>query len=205
MSEQPSFPPLPSKERFVKFNAIPRPEGWSPKSNAPYYNMFCGEQMQIAVDEMMRSREPIVYRYANFCYEDGVQGGCSRNTLYNRINQSIRYLVEKMDPNNVYLRWLETVDVNRKKGLGITIRFKPEFKNPNVTSSFVPDKYIEPEDEVKWRRKMEEWLEGDEMTPFCLEKLALTTEEVESLRKELTSLSGIQASVNSTSIMIIRI
>jgi len=190
------FPSPEIASQIVNIVTNKKPTGWGRKSNAPYYNEWCGKQIKVHIDQMMESRNPIIYRYGTFC---DIEGGISRKTLYNKINQSIRYLVEKMDTSDgMYARWYEAVFVETIPNTGVQIRFKSE-------DSFTPDSVLPREQMPEWKRLMEEWIEGDSARPFVVERLVLTPEEVRQFKIEFSQISNIMASVDCCSIKLIRV
>src|ERR1017187_2048547 len=99
-----------------------RPIGWSRKSNAPYYRELYAKQIKAEADDMIKTGSPKCYRYTMWCNDNT---GMSRQTLYNRINQSIRYLIEQMDTNDhIYAKWYDSVNVCRDRDIGVVIKFK---------------------------------------------------------------------------------
>lgn len=176
-----------------------RPLGWGRKSNAPYYKEIYAKQLKTEIDKMIANNKPLCFRYATWC---NTNTGMSRQTLYNRVNQSIRYLVEQMDADRTYYNWLQSVRIERLHGVGIVISY---IAGLSASEQFKADE-IEPRENMPpWKRDMEDWLESDNITPFCKEGLALSPEEVFNLTKTLGALSNIQAFVDSASVKIIKV
>lgn len=199
------FPDKATAKRIIDTVVNHKPPGWSRKSQAPYYKEFFGKWLQDIANKMMKERNDIVFRYEVYC---GITGEkMSEQTLYNRVNQAKRYLIDCLDPDDLYKTWDALTNINREKGLGVTIRFKTEFHDfiEGIKESASPDAIIPQKDEPLWRRKMNEWLESDETRPFIKEGLAMTSDQVKVLSDELDSLEGIQASVNAISVKIIRV
>lgn len=204
MSDQVPTYNCPSSESVNKlfdYAIAKRPPTWGHSSCAPYYKEFYARNIKEAIDKQLENRQDIVYRYSVFCGRD--EELCSRTTLYNRVNQSIRFLLEHLDTNDKkYLNWKKIVRIERIAGLGVRISMIREFRNPQ--SNFTPDFVLPKEEQPLWQRKMEDWLESGETKPFVMEKLALTEERVKELYVELNRLKGIAAQVTSTSIKIVR-
>lgn len=183
-----------------------KPKGWGRKSHAPYYKEIFAKGIKADIDKMIETGHPLVYRYATLC--DPATNGMSKDTLYQRVNHSIRFLVECMDiPDGdgkyVYRKWYDSVRIKREPGLGVTIRFIKGLESNNA-DGFKAD-VIEPEsDGPVWRRQMEEWLDSDNEIPFHKDGLALTTEQIAELKTELAQVSHIMASVTSTSVKLIK-
>ena len=177
-----------------------RPAGWSRKSCAPYYKEIYGKQIKREVDKMITSDNPIIWRFSVWCNGDT---SMTENTLYTRINQSIRYLLEMMDDDGKYKKWYQSVRISRERKLGVTIRFIPGFSGSG--EDFTSEE-IEPRETMpKWKLDMELWLEGDNSTPFCKENLALSPEEIVELKVQFSQLSNVQFSITEKSIKIIRV
>jgi hypothetical protein len=176
-----------------------RPAGWSRKSNAPYYKEIYGKQMKADIDKMIVSGKDLVFRYETWCDETF---GMTPNTLYCRVNQSIRYVIEQMDADGKYRNWYERVRITREPKNGVVIRFIAGLSDINPMSADI----IEPKDEGRhrWLHRMDEWLESDDTIPFCAEGLAMSPEEMDKVRIQLQQLVGIQYSIRSESVKIIK-
>ena len=193
------FPPQVAS-RVVDVVVSNRPSGWSRHSNAPYFKEVYGKQMRDDIEKMLANGKPLVYRYGVWCTDET---GMSKGTLYTRINQSIRYVVEKMDtPDKRYSSWYDRVRVHRRSGVGVMIEFiaglheGEEFKGEEV----------EPREHMPvWRREMEDWLESDSMIPFCKEGLALSPDEIEQLKQQFAQLTNVMSSITSASVKIVKL
>ena len=102
--------PLPQdlNSKAIKFLASNKPANWGKSSNAPYYSKLYGAEMKKAVDQMRNDKQDIWWRYKVWCTEGT---GISEQTLYNRINQSLRFVLERMDDDGVYAQWREQVSL----------------------------------------------------------------------------------------------
>lgn len=196
------FPDPATAARVVEAVVHSRPLGWSRKSNAPYYKEMYAEQMRAEADRMLASGNPLVYRYDKWCTDDTQM---SKNTLYTRINQAVRYLVECMDaPDRRYSKWHDTTRTYRKSGVGVVIEFIPGLRGEDK-SGFKADEIQPRENMPRWKREMEDWLESDSVTPFSIENLALGPDEIAELKVQFAQLSSVIASIKSSSIKIIRV
>lgn len=191
-----SSPEIASK--VVNLVVHNRPAGWSRKSNAPYYKEIYAIQLKGEIDKMIESGKPLCFRYTTWCTDETRM---SKQTLYNRINQSIRYLIEQLDIDRHYAKWYESVRVERVHNVGIIISFVVGLDS---AGQFKAEQVEPKENEPIWKREMDAWLESDNIRPFCKEGLALTPQQVIDLSVELDTLSGIKASVTSSSVKIIR-
>ena len=177
-----------------------RPQGWSRKSNATYYKDKYAKQLKEVADEMIANNKERCFRYKTWCNEDT---GMTENTLYTRINQSIRYLIDFLDtPEHKYAQWYENVNITRDRGVGVVIKF---IVGMSGADSFKPDEVQPKENTPVWKQQMDDWLEGDSSRPFCVEGLTLTPQEIVDLTTDLDKLSNVQASVKSESVKIIRV
>ena len=152
---------------------------------------------------MIQKGKSLLFRYSVFCNE---KTRMSHATLYNRIYQSIRYLVERMDTlDHKYEQWLERVTITRPAGVGILIEYIPGFSfQGGEIGNFEAEA---PEDAVRvpgWKAKLQEWLESDNEEPFVMEGLVLSEDEIKQLKIELAGLQGIGASIKSSSIKVVK-
>ncbi len=174
-----------------------KPRGWHRKSNAPYYKEVYALQIKRDIDRMIadEGRSSITYRYAIWCGEDS---NMSPKTLYARINQAVRYLVERLDtPDKRYAKWHDSVRVESKQKIGIVISYAP-------TDNYVAEMSVSREMAPLWKQKMDHWLESDECKPFIQEGLLLSPEEIKAIKEELGQLSFVQASITSSTIKIVK-
>lgn len=179
-----------------------RPKGWSRRSNAPYYKEIYATAIKREIDAMIDSGgKELVFRYAVWCTD---ATGISPKTLYNRLNQSIRYLIDHMDTrDHKYGKWYEGVRIESKQKLGIVIR---NILGINEMPENAHTELVEPKANMPmWMQKMEQWLESDEQKPFVQEGLLLSPEEIRKLNLQFMSLSSVAASVTSSCVKIIKI
>ena len=119
------FPDEKTAGKVINLVTSKKPDGWSRKSYAPYYKEEYALPLREAVDEMIQTKNDLIYRYEIWCTH---QTSMSRKTLYFRVNQSIRYLCDYLDPDGIYKKWRETTLVQVKRNLGIVISYIPEFR-----------------------------------------------------------------------------
>jgi len=199
------FPDEITANKVIDLVVTNKPKNWGRKSQAPYYKEYFALQIKEHADAMLRDKQDRIFRYDIYCGEKREK--MSEQTLYNRINQSKRYLLDCLDPAGTYATWDALTNISFKGEPGIVIRFKSEFHNvlDGIIAQEHPETIIPKKEESLWRRKMNLWLEGDETKPFIQPDLALTLEEVEKLRSELGELKGIMAVVNAISVKIVRV
>jgi hypothetical protein len=195
------FPNPQVAQRVVDIVSSKRPRGWSSRSYAPYFKEIYANEVKELIDKMIETGNAIVYRYSVWCTDETQ---ISKNTLYHRVNQSIRYLIECLDtPEHHYARWYETVKIERTHGVGVRIFFITH--RPDSPGALKAELVVPQADAPRWKREMEKWIEGDEVTPFVQEKLALTPDEVTDLKVLIAGLKGIASSITSTAVRLIRI
>lgn len=179
-----------------------RPVGWGRRSNAPYFKESYGLQMKETLDQMMKDHIDVWYPYKEYQEKYGI----GRDTLYLRINQSLRYLFEKLDDTeHTYARFYEKLETSRERGLGVVIRFRPEFSDPEV-ANFQPRQVIPPEEIPEWKEKIDRFLESSETgRTLHIEKLALTVNQIAEIKVQLTGLTNIISNITAHSIKLIKI
>lgn len=181
-----------------------RPRGWSRKSQAPYYKEIYAKQIKQDIDKMIESGLPICWRYSVWCTE---ASGVTQATLYTRINQSIRYLVEQMDSlEHKYKQWQEMTRLSRSGGLGggVVIEYIPGLREGAISN--IHAETVLPIEQIPlWKRRLDDWIEDDrQTTPFVQEGLLLDEKQIFQLKIELSQLSSIQFSVKSDSVKVLK-
>lgn len=196
------FPSPEVASQVINMVVSERPPGWSKHSNAPYYKKIYADQLKPQIDKMIETGNSIIFYYSRWCNDETMM---SRDTLYQRINQSLMYILVKMDPDKKYAQWRERVDIHRNHPAvkGILIEYVPGLSNV-PSEQFIGEEVSPRADLPSWRKRMDVWLESDSMDPFVQEKLILTPDEVVTLKKELAGMSHIQAFVSPTTIKIVK-
>lgn len=180
------------------------PDGASARnSNYPYYKEFYALLLKKEVDIMIEKKQNIWFPFALFC---GINNCVmTPRTLHNRILQSKRFLIDKLDPDGIYKKWdeLTRIKIDNQQG-GIYISY---FSEVNTPANELPKaQFIEADgvDTPLWKRKLYDWLESRDSRPFVREGLALTNQEILDLKIELRGLKGVQGFVTSSSIRVIK-
>jgi hypothetical protein len=196
------FPSQKLSEKLVNMLTSTKPAGWSHRSNAPYYKKVYALEIKEAIDAMIQTGENIIYYYSQWCTPET---GVSSQTLYNRVNQSIRFLVEPqngLDKAGIYERWYDSVKVERVRGLGVRISFLAGLSG---TDGLKPVLVAPREGKPVWYRKMTDWIEdSDNWEPFTQDNLALSPEEIVDIKTMLSTVRGVQYAVDERHISIIR-
>ena len=176
-----------------------KPSGWSRRSTATYYGQQYAIQIKAVLDAMMADKQDRWYYYKEWPH-------MSHTSVYLRINQSLRYLLEVMDPDHRYSTFMSTVAITRERNVGVKLTVKEEYRD-GALKTFIPVAIVPSLELPKWKQKIEKWLEESEPgdKPFILEGLMLTSEEVKNLKIEFLGLSNIISSITSSSIKLIKI
>lgn len=178
-----------------------KPIGWGRHSRAPYYKEAFALNLKKAIDGMIESGQDILYDYAFF--RDN--WGMSKNTVYLMVNQSQRYLLERLDPDRKYAVFFETAKITIIRGAGVAIRFNREYLAAHI-EDFKP-RHVEPEVEgPKWKQDMADFLENAKPGEhYKQDRLCLSDAERQELEIMLGGLSGIIASITCGSVKIVKL
>jgi len=205
------MPPLSSEEplppditrKTIQFLASKKPANYGASSNAPYYSKLYADEIKKAIDQMRNDKQDIWWRYKIWCTEGT---GISEQTLYNRVNQSLRFLLERMDEDGIYQQWREQISVKREPNIGVHIFYKPGFGN-NTFVALTPDHVPPSETKPIWYRKMLEWIEGEsDEEYFSKENLVLSDQEQQDIHVLLLPFKNIYRwTIDQTSVKIIKV
>lgn len=202
------FPSEQIAKRAVDMLTSDKPDGWSHKSSAPYFKEYYGQEMKALIDDSMVNYRSIVYDYETFCNPRAAHR-VSERTVYNRVNQSIRYVLERLDTiDHKYAKWHEMIEVKPMVGVGVVIRYKSEAVAIALgdMSSLPKPRLVDPShDNPKWKKDLDHWLESGDVEPFIKNNLALSPQEQEQLKTELFGLTNIEYSVSVDSVKLIKI
>lgn len=179
-----------------------RPKGWSRKSMCPYYKAKYALQLKEELEHMIATRTDLCYSYEDW----QKMSGLGKDSLYLRVNQSRRYLLERLDPDKKYAKFFEMVTVTRERGKGVMISFLPEFRDGDV-SSFKPRSVIPEKETPIWREKIDEFLENEDNVGESLHvgNLALSPEDIVQLKLEMHGLANIVANISTFDIKLVKI
>jgi len=176
-----------------------KPIGWSRRSNAPYYKRCHALELKSVVDEMLTTREDQVYFYKDY-------PNMSANTLYLRVNQSLRFLLDFLDTDEAqYAKWSEMVNITKERGTGVRISFDDEFRNSAV-STFKPHAITSKGNTPTWKQDVDDYLENiKRVQPLHIPGLCLSPDEMTTLRDSLRPLKGIIFYITSAEIKILKV
>lgn len=188
------------QQKFVESVVHNKPVGWSRKSQATYYKERYALELKKVLDDMMVSNKEFVFGYAWFEKTFGL----GKDSLYLRVYQSMRYLLEKLDPDGKYKTFWETkIEMHRERGKGVTLRFRHEYQTGGP--EFVPTEVMPQVEEPKWKQRMKAWLESDDETPFSQNNIILSPEEITELEIQLSALGdSILSSITAHSVKLIK-
>jgi len=190
-----TFPDGKVAKQIVNLVVKKRPSGWSRRSYATYYKLVYAEWLLKDIDAMIADRKRRVYRYADF-------PKISPSSLYLRINQALMYILDSengLDPDYKYAKFRQQVSIKRIAREGIVLEFDEIFEIERGA-----DICVGSHDTPKWKKKMDEYLEGDDINPFHQQGLVLTEDEIAQIELELSGLENILYSVSSKEIKIIK-
>lgn len=198
-----TFPSGRVANKIVNLVVHNKPVGVSRRSQYPYYKPQYAKWIKPDVDRMIESKDknlPLIYDYDIFCT---TETNISEITLYARITQAVRYLVDMMDDQeNTYGKWYNDVEISKNKRLGgVAIIWKPEFASGNTLHPRLAEQI---KDIPKWRRELDSWLEEDSGEPFKRDNLILSSDTVKALTTELEGVMGLYVSITATSITIVK-
>lgn len=203
------FPSETVAKRAVDLLTSDKPDGWGHKSSAPYFKEYFGLEMKSLIDDSMKTFQSIVYDYATFCNPKAAHR-VSERTVYNRVNQSIRYVLERLDtPDRKYSKWYDTVEVHPKPGVGVVISYRAEMVAIQLgqMDGMPKPRLVSPTTDIpRWKKELDQWLENPgNVEPFIKNNLALSPGEQEQLKTELFGLTNIEYSVSVDSVKLIKI
>lgn len=173
-----------------------RPEGQGKSSVSSYYNERHAFEVKKLLDEIEKSQNDGMVMYADFPH-------LSKNSLYLRINQGFRYLIDSMDfdPPNKYRSLRDFVKITRdKKGIRISIR-KVGSDTPLTAQKVVPL-----EKSLEWKDRMEDFFESSKPGDrFEQDNLDLSDEEINDIKESCIQLTNFLLDITSDHIKILHI
>lgn len=198
------------QKRIVQQVTTKKPPGWGRKSTAPYYKEAYGKQIQEMADEMIRTKQSIVFDYERFCYDRNNPSRMSERSLYLRVNQSINFLLEEIDPyleGQPYAHWHAMCKVRVDRKVGVLIEYIPELvEHASEGKTLLSPKLVSPtSDKPLWRQKMRQWIDNDEdQRPFEKRNLVLTKEERVEIEAELAGLKNLLVDIETTHVVLVK-
>jgi hypothetical protein len=197
------FPSGRIAAKIVNLVVHNKPLGASRRSQYPYYKSSYALWIKADIDKMIAEKAnnlPLVYDYKIFCT---VETNISEITLYARITQAARFLVEQMDDQEgTYHKWYEQIEISKNQKLGgVAIIWRSEFS----AGTNLRPRLSEPQVELpRWRRELDEWLEGEQDEPFKRDNLLLGKDVIAKLHQDYDSVQGLFISITPTSITFVK-
>jgi hypothetical protein len=185
--------------RVVNVVTSKKPDGWSHRSTATYYNETYANEIKESIDYMIDTGQDIVFRFDTWCTG---KTGYSVKTLYARINQSIRYLVEYLDVDGKYAKWFKAKKIHNT-GESWTISFDKTL-SAYAQAALKPEFAMPKQEMPRWRQELDEWLESSKSGSFSRTGLQLSKDDVKTLNEYLSKITGILKEVTFSSVKIVR-
>jgi len=173
-----------------------RPQHWSRLANAPYYRAKYAAEIKIILDQMIADGENRVIFYKD-------HPGLNSNTLYNKLFQAKKYLLDKLDPDGKYSLFCESLHIHKKRGVGIHLDIDrnildgtPEgFKAQTLSNT----------NSEEWKSKIEIFIKNSQSGDVLhMKNLALSPEEIEDIEITLFSLNDIMYNIKCNEIKLIK-
>jgi hypothetical protein len=180
---------------------IKKPVHWKRRSTASYYRERFGLEFKETIDKMLADerKEDVLYSYNVYCAPDY---GMTPNTLYTRLYQSMKYMLDYMDtPDHKYEDAMSKIELSRKKGVGILLSFMPDVK---LGKPFLPETVKRADESASWKQELIDWMN----TPHeigerkIVDKLTLTESEVNDWTIRLNNSESYTAVVTSNAIKV---
>ncbi len=188
-----TFPDNTTAARVVDLVVRKRPIGWGRKSYSTYYRQEYAEQMKKELDSIIETKKGKLFPYDRF-------PSMSSQSLYLRINHSIHFVLDYLDPDGKYAKLWREIKTEKIKGRGVIIKYR-DF----ITDELIGEEYVAKADKVKWKQKIDIYLESDEVKPLHIDNLILSASEVEEVKRELDGVESIKFSVTCKEIKIIKV
>lgn len=174
-----------------------KPQGYSKRSNTPYYKIKFALEAKSILDEMLDKGKDKDIRYDD-------HREYSRNTIYLRFTQGLAFLLDNLDPDDKYKIFMDFVAVTKERNIGIRLSMHGEHtaKRKSLRATDV----LTPEELMSWRHQVEDFLENaPEGAEFTKKGLCLTHSEIEALKSSLSPLTNIGANITSTTVTLRKI
>ena len=174
-----------------------KPDRWGGRSNAPYYREQYARVMQAVLDKMMHNRHDQMYYYKNH--------SLAPNSLYQKIQQSVRFLLDNLDPDGKYAAFWNCIYCHKVKGVGVRVCIRTDLLDEAaVHHNFMPTELIT--DLQDWRDKMAKYIEdGEPGIPFEATGLGLTEEQVADLEIQLSAIPDLNYSVTPRHVKLVKL
>lgn len=173
-----------------------RPQGQKKSSNNPYYREKFALELKAELDKLHGSTKDVMFFLLDF-------PELRRDSLYLKINQAFRYLIDNLDlnPPNKYRELRDCIIITRESG-GVRISLKRDSSGRPLMAREVASK----EEVLSWKDRMENFFEqsvpGDTFKQFGL---SLNEEEINLIKQSTAELSSFITKVTHNSVEIIHV
>lgn len=197
------FHNVPLNRRKEIFEEQKKPTAWSNRSNAPYYKERYAIQLQTILDVMMEEYSKGIIDSRMFKYKDF---NLKKSSLYLMINQAKLFLIDNMDNDNRYRKFLDNIKVKQEQE-GVVLRYCKDIINDTKISldRATPIQTLT-EQQISIQTKVEEFLQnakaGDKLE---LKNLSLDDDMIEALESSVNQLEDIVASISRTNLRLIKL
>lgn len=154
----------------------PRPEGYSDLSNTPYYKKKDGDELLPILQQLIENPNKKIEL-------DCHKFGCAVGTLYCRVEQAWKWLSEKHEDSDKWLKLRGQYHVTKDKHL---VRIVRRIKNAiglSEGAAVVDDEVRSYEEIVNWRRTITDYIDDskDGDKPLEMRGLRLSERDIDSL------------------------
>lgn len=197
------FHNVPLNRRKEIFEEQKKPTAWSNRSNAPYYKERYAIQLQTILDVMIEEYSKGIIDSRMFKYKDF---NLKKSSLYLMINQAKLFLIDNMDNDNRYRKFLDNIKVKQEQE-GVVLRYCKDIINDTKISldRATPIQTLT-EQQISIQTKVEEFLQnakaGDKLE---LKNLSLDDDMIEALESSVNQLEDIVASISRTNLRLIKL
>lgn len=178
---------------------IPDPPKNVTETTSPYYKETEALLLKPALDDMIADEN---HQAIEFRFEEYV-GYYKPNTLYNKILQSFKYIVDHYDtPDFKYKKFRDSVSISKEES-GVLISWKSGTTQRTTTPPFGFSRVHKVAEDTKWKEVLLEYLSAENVKPLTITEISLTPEQItwaESLIAEQPYYTGV---VSATKIKIV--
>lgn len=186
------------RKKLVELMSGSRPGHWRQNTNSPYFKTRYAEELRIILDKMIETRQDIEYSYADF-------PRMSRSSLYQRVNQAKRFLLQELDPDKKYFNFCEIVAITREK-TGIRLSIPDDLRDPNTP--YVGRVVVPKSEQNEWQDKLDLFLENlpnlADGASFFEKKLSLSEDQIQALEASLMPLKNVVYSITYNTIKVVK-
>lgn len=164
--------------------------------NMPYYKEQFANEIKPVLDRMMLSKKAQEFKYATF-------PRLSKHSLYLKLYQAFLWLIDHDDPDGKYITLRQDIEIF-KATEGVRMRFINRDKTLLNNATEIEDEAAKPK--PNWQLKIDDFIANSKQGEKLIidRNLALTDEEVNDVRVQLTGLEGILSKVESGRILLVK-